>query len=257
MDLNYRKYSMDTDLCRGKRVILNVGGKRFETLVETLRKYPNTMLGAMFHSRMAQADEHGEFFFDRDPKIFPVVLNFYRHGKILVPTNLSQEMVKEELEFFGINMDDPLEGLGDELRREADFVSQKRLCQFIDDFMMPKMKVIAQQGHYTFEVGLVPERHSMNNMTNMPSLIKNSDYYDLFSERENRRRMTKMLRQIRVCSQWDRSEQVHVSTKEFLFECFKLTVWWNEEPAKQETAGQDPVSSTGMIQHRLETSASV
>lgn len=44
------------------RIILNVGGKRFETLLETLRKYPNTMLGAMFSSSMALAvpDDNGE-----------------------------------------------------------------------------------------------------------------------------------------------------------------------------------------------------
>lgn len=44
------------------RLVLNVGGKRFETLLETLRKYPNTMLGAMFSSSVALAvpDETGE-----------------------------------------------------------------------------------------------------------------------------------------------------------------------------------------------------
>lgn len=86
-------------------------------------------------------------------------------------------------------------------------------------------------------------------MTNLPTLPKNSDYYELFSERENRKQVTKLLKTMKVCiifeyirslfvnqsdgdcniiqvnSKWDRSEQVNITTKEFLFECFKLTVW--------------------------------
>ncbi len=45
------------------RVVLNVGGKRFETLVDTLQKFPETMLGAMFSSKgvaVAIPDKNGE-----------------------------------------------------------------------------------------------------------------------------------------------------------------------------------------------------
>src|SRR5687768_6482983 len=35
----------------GERVVLNIGGTRFETFVSTLTKYPNSLLGAMFHPR--------------------------------------------------------------------------------------------------------------------------------------------------------------------------------------------------------------
>jgi len=213
------------------RIVMNVGGKKFETLLETLRKYPNTMLGAMFSSSVAIAvpDENGEYFFDRDPKMFEVILNFYRHGKIIVPANRSAEMVKEELDFFGINVEECNEGLGAELKREADFIAQRKLTGFIEEFLMSKMKTQAQLGHYSYEIGFVPERHSMNNMTNLPTLSKNSDYYDLFAERENRKRLSKILKSLKVHSQWDRSEQVNITTKEYLFECFKLTVWWNED----------------------------
>jgi len=213
------------------RVVLNVGGKRFETLTETLKKYPNTMLGAMFSSSVAMAvpDDHGEYFFDREPKLFEVILNFYRHGKIIIPANRSSEMVKEELDFFGINVEEYTEGLGLELKREADFIAQRKLTGFLEDYLVPRMKTQAQLGHYSYELGFVPERHSMNNMTNLPTLSKNADYYDLFSERENRKRLTKFLKSLQVNSQWDRSEQVNITTKEFLFECYKLTVWWNED----------------------------
>eukprot|EP00026_Physarum_polycephalum_P015863 Phypoly_transcript_16653.p1 GENE.Phypoly_transcript_16653~~Phypoly_transcript_16653.p1 ORF type:complete len:251 (+),score=41.48 Phypoly_transcript_16653:38-790(+) len=215
------------------RVVLNVGGKRFETLIDTLQKYPDTMLGAMFSARglpLAFPDDNGEYFFDRDPKLFDIILNFYRHGKVLVPENRSYEMVKEELDFFGIversTLDTPI---GIELKREADIITQKKITGFLEDFLVSRMKSQASSGHYSFEVGFVPERHSMNNMTNLPTLPKNSDYYELFSERENRKKVTKLLKSLQINSKWDRSEQVNIATKEFLFECFKLTVWWNED----------------------------
>lgn len=229
---------------RGKngRVVLNVGGKRYETLIETLQKFPDTLLGTMFGPRgmaIAVPDENGEYFFDRDSKLFDIILNFYRHGKIIVPSNRSYEMVQEELDFFGIHIGECADGLdpgiGAELKKEADFVTQKKIVTFMQDFMLVHMRAQAALGHYTFEIGFVPERHSMNNMTNLPSLVKNSDYYELFSERENRKKVANMLKCLQINSQWDRSEQVNVSTKEFLFECFKLTVWWGEDATDQYT----------------------
>jgi len=226
------------------RVVLNVGGKKFETLVETLKKYPNTMLGAMFLSNMAMPDDRGEYFFDRDPKIFEVILNFYRHGKIIMPQNLSPEMVKEELDFFGINVEEHAEGLtvGIELKKEADNVAQCKLAGFLEDFLIPRMRTQAQLGHYSLEVGFVPERHSMNNMTNLPSLSKNTDYYDLFSERENRKQLIRLMKALKINSQWDRSEQVNINTKEFLFECFKLTSWWSDD-YKMEIGAESPAGT--------------
>jgi len=35
-------------------------------------------------------------------------------------------------------------------------------------------------------------------MTNLPTLPKNSDYYELFSERENRKQVTKLLKNMKV-----------------------------------------------------------
>jgi hypothetical protein len=83
-----------------ERVVLNVGGTRFETYTCTLAAYPDTLLGAMFSSRnrdMLRPDAAGEHFFDRDPAVFPCVLNFYRTGKVMQPPTVSEEMLEEEL----------------------------------------------------------------------------------------------------------------------------------------------------------------
>ena len=50
------------------RVVLNVGGSRFEVARETLIKHPGTMLGNMFlpgNRHLLRPDKKGEYFFDR------------------------------------------------------------------------------------------------------------------------------------------------------------------------------------------------
>ena len=76
-----------------KIVTLNVGGRRFQTRISTLQRYPNTLLGAMFspHNRdMVQPNVDNEFFFDRNALVFPQILEFYRTGSLdLTMTRLS------------------------------------------------------------------------------------------------------------------------------------------------------------------------
>ena len=51
------------ELPSDKRLVLNIGGRRFETLSSTLRKYPHSLLGTMFDPRndaLLKPDERGE-----------------------------------------------------------------------------------------------------------------------------------------------------------------------------------------------------
>lgn len=61
----------------------------------------------MFHPRnsllVSQIDNE-EHFFDRDPRVFDVILNFYRSGAIISPPWLSLELLNEELKFWGIDI---------------------------------------------------------------------------------------------------------------------------------------------------------
>jgi hypothetical protein len=48
-----------------RRIILNVGGKRFETYTATFMKYPGSLLSRMFsdeNSEMVRPDEKNEYF---------------------------------------------------------------------------------------------------------------------------------------------------------------------------------------------------
>ena len=58
-------------------ISLNVGGKIYETTLDTLRKDPDSMLCAMFSGRfeLKANDRDGAYFIDRDGKLFRWVLN--------------------------------------------------------------------------------------------------------------------------------------------------------------------------------------
>ena len=66
---------------------LDIGGQLFKTNIQTLCKYPDSMLCAMFNhtdsglTPMPKTEE-GHFFLDVDPIYFRVILNWLRLGKV-------------------------------------------------------------------------------------------------------------------------------------------------------------------------------
>ncbi|RIA91422.1 hypothetical protein C1645_767613 [Glomus cerebriforme] len=77
------------------RIILNVGGIKYETFRSTLTAYPDTLLGTMFSNRnkdMMHPTNGNEYFFDRDGYLFRYVLQYYRTGKVHWPEFLSNQI---------------------------------------------------------------------------------------------------------------------------------------------------------------------
>ncbi|CAH1759596.1 355_t:CDS:2 [Entrophospora sp. SA101] len=69
-----------TNLLRDERIILNVGGIKYETCRSTLTAYPETLLGTMFHQRnreMLHPTNGNEYFIDRNGYAFYYILEFY------------------------------------------------------------------------------------------------------------------------------------------------------------------------------------
>jgi hypothetical protein len=76
-------------------VKINVGGKIFVTTRRTINRYPDTRLGNI------TKNENQEIYFDKNPKIFQSVLDYYRSGNLHINTNYCADYVKEELKFWG------------------------------------------------------------------------------------------------------------------------------------------------------------
>jgi hypothetical protein len=75
------------------RVLLNVGGYRYKTSVQTLRRLPHTFFDAYFSGRYAQdvcAD--GSIFIDRDGEHFGQVLQYLRDGVVSVAEQEASEL---------------------------------------------------------------------------------------------------------------------------------------------------------------------
>lgn len=83
------------------KLILNIGGKRYETTRQTIELYPDTLLD-MLLKRSNKEDE--EIFIDRDQKLFRWILHYYRTGNMVNhdDVGVSEHVWLDELQFYGL-----------------------------------------------------------------------------------------------------------------------------------------------------------
>ena len=95
-----------------EKIILNVGGSKFEILRKTLLTVKCGRIWRLINTFKQQEltelcddfnTELNEFFFDRDPTLFNYILNYYRTGKLhisesLCPVDLNNELIYWDLD---------------------------------------------------------------------------------------------------------------------------------------------------------------
>lgn len=105
---NGEEMSPNSSSNSGKRtewIKLNVGGTLFMTTKTTLCKDPKSFLYRLCQEEVdlnSEKDETGAYLIDRDPAYFAPILNYLRHGKLVLDKMMSEEGVLEEAEFYNI-----------------------------------------------------------------------------------------------------------------------------------------------------------
>ena len=83
------------------KVYFNVSGLKFKTRVDTLMKFPDTLLGDPVRCSKYYDPDFQEYFFDRSRSAFDAILYFYQSGgKLMRPPSVPIDVFADELHFY-------------------------------------------------------------------------------------------------------------------------------------------------------------
>ena len=87
---------------QGESLRINISGSTFIIPTDFLKGKEHTRLGQFSPATRYNGDISTNYFFFRDPSLFPTIIGYYATGKIHIPTNICGRALKEELEFWQI-----------------------------------------------------------------------------------------------------------------------------------------------------------
>lgn len=102
-------------------VIINIGGKKYETFEHTLNQFPNTLLGNPEKRKRYFDEKNNEYFFDRHRSSFTAILYYYQSGGLLErPLHVPNDIFLEEINFFQLT---------DDIQKENEEAAACEVCE--------------------------------------------------------------------------------------------------------------------------------
>lgn len=86
-----------------EEISIQVGGENFACRLSTLKRFPDALLWKAYQFNLS--NELG--FWDRNPRVFEHVLEYYRTNRLSIPSDLSMTKIRDELQFWGFDVDFP------------------------------------------------------------------------------------------------------------------------------------------------------
>lgn len=83
------------------RITINCGGVIFVTTKTTIKNISGNVLDRMVEGHFRESNQD-EIFLDRSPDLFKVILDYLREGTLFIPSNIPEDRIANELEYFCI-----------------------------------------------------------------------------------------------------------------------------------------------------------
>ncbi|CAI8043576.1 BTB/POZ domain-containing protein KCTD5 [Geodia barretti] len=147
---------------RDEWVRLNVGGTVFLTTKTTLCREKSGFLARLCQDDPdlpSLKDETGAYLIDRDPRYFPPILNYLRHGRLIIDGGISEEGVAEEAEFYNLST----------LTAVIKEKSKLRVSEFKSDQKQVYRVLHCQEGELTQMLSTLSDGWKMTQLVNIGS----------------------------------------------------------------------------------------
>lgn len=105
LEIIYSKSSNSNNFTDSEIINLNIGGMLYETTKTTLLSNNKSFFVPLIKGDFGSLkDANGALFIDRNGKAFGPILEYLRHGTLIIPNDISIEVVYIESNFYGIDL---------------------------------------------------------------------------------------------------------------------------------------------------------